>query len=210
MKTLILQNKFFINEFRKHNIEYNFLETQNEIFKYRLFIGFLFSDLCGCLNFYFKAETKYEQKFAIRNLIVVINEGFKKIFNFEKTNDKGDIIKKYRNNSFWIKEIKPLLFLELEIYLSEYLRISEKLEKFLEFDFDKIKEERDLSIHYDKNPMLIYNMIIDLDFEEKVPILLSFMDILDEMYYFTEKLGNHFKPKIENSHEIYLQKLYEE
>ena len=178
MKTLILQNKFFISEFKKRQIEYQFLETQNEIFKYRLFIGFLFSDLCSCLNFYLKAETKYEQKFAIRNLIVVINEGFKKIFNFEKTNDKGDIIRKYRNNSFWIKEIKPLLIGELEIYLNEFERISEKLEKFLEFDFD-----------------------------EKVPILLSFMDILDEMYFYTEQLGNHFRKNLENSHKLFIEQL---
>ena len=87
----------------------------------------------------------------------------------------------------------------IEIYEIEYLRITDKLEKYLEFDFDRIKENLDLSIHYDKNPMLIYNMIIDLDFEEKVPFIMSFMDILDEMYFFTEKLGNHFREEVEDS-----------
>ena len=108
-------------------------------------------------------------------MIVIINEGFKKIFNFEKINDKGDLITKYRNNSFWLKEIKTLLVDDLSLFLEEYERITEKLEKYLEFDFDKIKEDRDLSIHYDKNPMLIYNMIVDLDFEEKAPFIMSFL-----------------------------------
>lgn len=203
MKTLILQNKFFINDFRKKGIQNDFLETQNEIFKFRLFIGFLFSDLCCSLNSYFNAKSQYEEKFAIRNIIVIINEGFKKIFNFEKVNNKT----KYRNNSFWIKEIKPLLIDDLNSYTHEYERITKKLEKYLEFDFDKIKENRDLSIHYDKNPMLIYNMIIDLDFEEKASFIISFLDILDEMYFFTEKLGNHFRKDIENAFEEYKNKL---
>ena len=55
--------------------------------------------------------------------------------------------------------------------------------------------------------MLIYNMIIDLDFEEKASFIISFLDILDEMYFFTEKLGNHFRKDIENAFEEYKNKL---
>lgn len=208
MKSLILYNKFFIAQFKKKGIEYDFLLTQTEIFKYRLFIGFLFADICCALNSYFNSKTLYEEKFAIRNVVVIINEGFKKNFNFETISEKGHIITKYRNNSFWIKEIKPLLKDGLDIYFNEYVRITEKLEKYLDFDFDKIKENRDLSIHYDKNPMLIYNMVVDLDFEEKVPFIMSFLDILDEMYFFTEKIGNHFKDDVEKSFEIYENSLY--
>lgn len=159
------------------------------------------------MNIYFKAETRYEEKYAIRNLIVVINEGFKKIFNFQKINEKGNVKSTYRNNSFWVKEIKPIINSDFIEYEDEYQRITEKLEKYLEFDFNKIKEERDLSIHYDRNPILIINMIIELDFENKVPFLLSFMDILDEMYFFTEKLGNHYRKDIEESYDKFQYKL---
>ena len=207
METLIRHNSFFINEFKKRDIENKKLIIQNQIFKYRLFIGILLCDICSSLNIYFKAETRYEEKYAIRNLIVVINEGFKKIFNFQKINEKGNVKSTYRNNSFWVKEIKPIINSDFIEYEDEYQRITEKLEKYLEFDFNKIKEERDLSIHYDRNPILIINMIIELDIENKVPFLLSFMDILDEMYFFTEKLGNHYRKDIEESYDKFQYKL---
>lgn len=145
---------------------------------------------------YNNAKTLYEEKFAVRTFLVIINEGFKKIYNFTKINEQGDTILAYRNNSFWIKEIKPIIYNDMIELTSNYDKITQRLDNFLQFDFQNIKVNRDLAIHYDKNPLLVYDMMIKMDLEKEVNLILKFMDFINEMFYFTELLASKFLSKI--------------
>ncbi|MBA5246719.1 hypothetical protein H1R16_09415 [Marnyiella aurantia] len=196
----VINEKFI--EFKFHS---EYLPSLIETLKYRLFLGFLLSDICSSLNVYNNAKTLYEEKFAIRNLIVIVNEGFKKIYNFTKANEKGDVILKHRNNSFWIKNIKPIVYNDIIILKENYDEITKQLNDFLDFNFEDIKTTRDLSIHYDKNPIVIHKMMLNLDLEREKEMVLKFMDIINLMYYFTEKLCAEFLEEIDKS-EIELQK----
>ncbi|MPN63900.1 hypothetical protein SDC9_211667 [bioreactor metagenome] len=90
-----------------------------------------------------------------------------------------------------MKEVKPIVQSEARGFSEHYDAITQKLDEFLLHDFNRIKIDRNLSIHYDKNPMLLYKMIINLDLDEKLPLILDFMKVIDEMFHFTEILGKH-------------------
>ncbi|SIT13589.1 hypothetical protein SAMN05421786_106151 [Chryseobacterium ureilyticum] len=184
---------------KEDGISLNYLSTLVNVLRYRLFIGFLFGDICSTLNIYNNAKTLYEEKFAVRTFFIIISEGFKKIYNFIKINEKGDVISKYRNKSFWIKEIKPLIYNDLPYLKDNYNQITKKLDSFLQFDFQVIKINRDLAVHYDDNPLLVYDMMIKLDLEKEIDLILKFMDIINGMFTFTEVIVSKFLEKIDSS-----------
>lgn len=199
MNRLIKKYEVIYEKFSKFGIYSDYLLSLIEILKYRLFLGFLMSDICSSLNVYNNAKTLYEEKFAVRNFIVIVSEGFKKIYNFTKVNNQGDLILKHRNNSFWIKNIKPIVYNEIQDLKPVFDDITKQLDEFLNFNFDEIKINRDLSIHYDKNPILIYDMMINLDLETEKDLVLKFMDIINSMYNFTENLSSKFLLKMDKS-----------
>lgn len=199
MNRLIKKYEVIYEKFSKFGIYSDYLLSLIEILKYRLFLGFLMSDICSSLNVYNNAKTLYEEKFAVRNFIVIVSEGFKKIYNFTKVNNQGDLILKHRNNSFWIKNIKPIVYNEIQDFKPVFDDITKQLDEFLNFNFDEIKINRDLSIHYDKNPILIYDMMINLDLETEKDLVLKFMDIINSMYNFTENLSSKFLLKMDKS-----------
>lgn len=196
---LIKRYEVISEKFIEFEISSEYLPSLIETLKYRLFLGFLISDICCSLNVYNNAKTLYEEKFAIRNLIVIVNEGFKKIYNFTKVNSEGDLILKHRNNSFWIKNIKPIIYSDIIKLKEIYDEITQKLDDFLNFNFEVIKTNRDLSIHYDKNPCLMHKMMLSLDLECEKDLVLSFMDIISQMYVITEKLCAEFLQKVDKS-----------
>jgi len=184
---------------KEDGISLDNLSTLVNVLRYRLFIGFLLGDICSTLNVYNNAKTLYEEKYAIRTFFIIISEGFKKIYNFIIINGKGDIMSKYRNKSFWIKEIKPIIDNDLPYLEDMYINITKKLDSFLQFDFQVIKINRDLAVHYDDNPLLVYDMMIKLDIEKEIDLILKFMDIINEMFTFTEVIVSKFVDKIDKS-----------
>ena len=190
IRRLILNNKIFLHQFNEKGIDTESIVSLIQVLKYRLFIGIMCADFCSSFNIYFNAKAIYEEKFALRCLNVIINEGFKKIYNFQNNNLQGNLIDKRRKNSFWIKEIKPIVEKEFEKFRPKYDGITTKLDRYLENDFEKLKISRDLSIHYDKNPLLIYNMIVDLDLDINLQLITDMMNIIREMFDFTEEISN--------------------
>ena len=70
----------------------------------------------------------------------------------------------------------------------EYDLISEKLEKYYNDYFFEIKEQRDLSVHYDNDSMKVYNMLTNLNSNELILKTMPFIKLLNELLTFTEKL----------------------
>lgn len=173
------------------------LAGHKNLLEYRLFIGLLNLDLCTAVLIYLRANFQYEGIYSARQIIVIISEGYKKIYNFVIKNEKGGLITKYRNDSFWIKEIGKEVLCDLSQYKPQYDLITEKLDKYLEVNFDLLKTKRDLSIHYDKNPIKVYNMMSELNIEETFKKLIPFLEILNEMFAFTYVLSQGYLQKSE-------------
>ncbi len=174
------------------------LRGLKNLLEYRLFIGILTLDLCTATLIYLRANFQYEGLYSARQIIIIISEGYKKIYNFVSENKEGDLVTKYRNNSFWIKEIGQVVKLELPNYQTQYELITQQLDKYLEVNFVALKTTRDLSIHYDKEPIKVYNMLSELDIEETFKKMIPFLNILNEMFAFTAELTQGYLIKSKN------------
>lgn len=168
------------------------------LLEYRLFIGILTLDLCTATLIYLRANFQYEGLYSARQIIIIISEGYKKIYNFVSENKEGDLVTKNRNNSFWIKEIGQVIKFDLPNYQPQYELITEKLDKYLEVNSKALKTTRDLSIHYDKEPIKVYNMLSELDIEETFKKMVPFLSILNEMFVFTAELNQGYLSKSED------------
>jgi len=52
-----------------------------------------------------------------------------------------------------------------------------------------------LSIHYDRNPANVYDMLLKLNIEETFKRMIPFLDILNKMFKFTDQLIYGYKEK---------------
>jgi len=178
------------------NINIDFINI-NHLLKYRLFIGILILDLATAIRIYLNAKHQYEAVFSVRQIIVIINEGYKKIYNFILKDSKEADKKKHRNNSFWVKNIGEIIKLDLPNLQQEYDSITIELEKYLNINFDEIKDQRNLSIHYDENPIRVYEMHLKLDIEETFKKLIPFLAILNKMFDLTHLLVLGYNEKLD-------------
>ena len=98
---------------------YNF-QNLERLAEYRLLIGLLILDITSSVRIYLNAKYKYESIFSVRQIIVIINEGYKKIYNFITKSPNGEIITRYRKNSFWVKDIGNIVTYDLPDLQPEY------------------------------------------------------------------------------------------
>lgn len=171
------------------NIENETFETMDKMLEYRMLIGIVFLDLASATRAHLNSKFTYEKLFSLRQIIVIINEGYKQIYNFVRKNETGDLITRDRNNSFWHKDIKSVVSISLPELNNEYDNLTLKLEKYFDDNFSSIKEQRDLSVHYDKVASKVYDMTVGLNVEQTFLKLSPFLGILTEMFRFTEKMA---------------------
>lgn len=171
--------------------------SQNETFdemekmlEYRMLIGIIFLDLASATRAHLQSKYTYEKLFSLRQIIVVINEGYKQIYNFVHLNDNGDMVTKHRNKSFWYKDIRAVVDKSLPELTSEYNILTQKLENYYDDSFSLIKEQRSLSVHYDKEASRVYDMFVDLNIEKTFVKMTPFLEILIGMFRFTEKMAS--------------------
>lgn len=116
-------------------------------------IDYIDLDFCAACCHYLSAKTNYEQRFAFKNINTILSEGYKKLYGFTTKED-----------SFWKKQIKYAVE-QYQEFREEYLRITESLEGLQTKDVFN-KEMRDLSVHYDANPIKVYQMLTNISGEE--------------------------------------------
>lgn len=184
------------------------LDKYENFLEYGLLIGLIYLDLTSATRAYLLSKHTYQKLSHIRQIIVIINEGFKQIYNFISINDKGDKIKKNRNKSYWIKEIGSTVKTSLPGLKEDYERITQKLESYFEENFESIKTQRDLSVHYDKKASKVYDMITNLKVEETFRKMSPFLKILREMFNFIEKMHLQFYDLQVNRHKK-IEKLFD-
>lgn len=145
--------------------------NHNNLSKYRMIIGFLDLDFAVATRMYLVAQFQYEGIFATRQLYVIANEGYKQIFSFGNK----------RQESLWVAVIGRIIdndFPELKL---KYQAITSRLEEY-EPTISPFRDIRDLSVHYNKEPMKVYDMMIKLDIEKAFQEIIPFMDIIGDMY----------------------------
>jgi hypothetical protein len=160
--------------------------AQKGILKTQLALCFINLDLCAAYRQYLSTDTStnYEKRQAITKINIVMSEGYKKIYGFKE---------QQKQKSFWISQIKTTVVL-LGIGDTEFDRIEGILS---DFEFDKIinQDMRNLSIHYDEDPLKVYNMLSSLSAEEVIDRCINFLVILAEVFRFVSKLTDELIPQ---------------
>lgn len=176
------------------DIEHDF-SNYKRLLEYRLLVGLLYLDLLTSVRIYLKADFRYEELYSTRQVNVIITEGFKQIYHF---NGVG------RKKTFWANDIKKIIDKDLIGLKSEYDTLTIKIEDYSsKFLNDKsIKEKRDLSVHYDEKPSKVFDMMIKLDISVVYPYMLQFVDILKDMFEFTNKIVFSYNEKTKNESEL--------
>tara|TARA_A100000171_G_scaffold27967_1_gene26057 strand:+ start:1143 stop:1970 length:828 start_codon:yes stop_codon:yes gene_type:complete len=191
VRNSIKKVKLMTNFMAEHELstEDKLFDNVEKLLEYRVLIGLIYLDLSSSIRAYLKSKYAYEQLFSTKQILVIINEGYKQIYGFVKVNEKGDSITKYRNKSYWYEDIQVIINESLPELRGEYDSLTKKLDDYFTTNFDSIKEQRDLSVHYDRKASKVYDMINGLDIEGTFKKLLPFLEILIEMFRFTEKMA---------------------
>lgn len=173
-----------------------------KVSEYYMLITILHLDLSVIVSLFMNGKSDYEKLFALKQGIVIINEGYKKIFSFVTTNKDGSPNYTQRNNSFWYQDIRTIVekFPKLN---SEFEIITQQLDDYYTTSFDSIKEIRDLTVHYDRNPVKFYEMLQTLETEKIFIKLTGFVNIISKMYPFIvhtiSEMDNEIKKKKKNA-----------
>ncbi len=154
-----------------------------KVSEYYMLITILHLDLSVIVSLFINGKSDYEKLFALKQGIVIINEGYKKIFSFVTTNKDGSLNYTQRDSSFWYQDIRTIVekFPKLN---SEFEIITQQLDDYYTTSFDSIKEIRDLTVHYDRNPVKFYEMLNTLETEKIFIKLTGFVNIISKMYPF--------------------------
>ena len=173
------------------------LKKVNEYF---MLITILHLDLSVIVSLFMNGKSDYEKLFALKQGIVIINEGYKKIFSFVTTNKDGSSNYTQRDNSFWYQDIRTIVerFPKLN---SEFEVITKQLDDYYTTSFDSIKEIRDLTVHYDRDPVKFYQMLNTLDTESIFIKLTGFVKIISKMYPFIILTINDMDDEIKKTSE---------
>jgi len=165
------------------------MDGLEKMLEYRLLIGIIFLDLASGTRAHLNSKFTYEKLFSVRQIIVIINEVYKQIYSFVLINDKGDSITKHRNNSFWYKDIGSVVKDSLPKLTTEYEFLTEKLKSYFDKNFSEIKEQRSLSVHYDKEASKVYDMIFELNVDIIFRKMSPFLEIRTGMFNVFSSIG---------------------
>lgn len=143
-----------------------------------LYLNFIYLDFCSAYRLYLSGSTYYEQRFAVKQLYQIMNEGFKRLYGFENENDKS-VFSKTRKESVWnvyLRNFESCGVLEIEQAYSEFSRYLASFTNPIVFD----KDSRCLSTHYNGDIHAIYSFLRDLNAETVTQGATSFMGFMEE------------------------------
>ncbi|MDD2269135.1 MAG: hypothetical protein PHY15_06235 [Eubacteriales bacterium] len=134
-------------------------------------------ELASVLRASFRADLPAEKRYNIKWINCVILEAYKYLYGYGSK----------RKKSLWMTVVKPALNIDRDPELAKDFNALEIQIK--EFGQNQItnKDSRDLSFHYDLEPVSVYNMLMKLSEEEEVQRLINFMGLVEKILSFTSK-----------------------
>ncbi|MDR3046023.1 MAG: hypothetical protein LBU51_00200 [Bacteroidales bacterium] len=174
----------------KELLNENALNNESRIFdaflSLSIYTQYTSIELASVLRACFRANLPAEKRYNIKWINCVILETYKHLYGYGGK----------RQKSLWILHIKSVLELVND---SKLIQDCSDLENhIIEFGKSEITsvEQRNLSFHYDIEPISVYEMLMKLSEEEEGQRLISFMKLLEEITFFTAKYIGKYKVTI--------------
>ena len=160
-----------------------------DILEFGLLLNLILLDMCIVNLQYEKSQTLYERQTSLKHGVIIINESYKRLYNFP---NKG------RGKSMIFKIVKPLVC-DKPLEKATFDKIVARLDNFLQYYFLNIKDRRNLSAHYDIKPSQNFMNISSLEsgyvlcrFEEYYKIIFELFSLFNSLI--TEQV----KPDFDN------------
>ena len=123
-------------------------------------------------------STHYEDRQAMMKINVVMSESYKRIYGF-----KSQI-----KDSFWVAKIKKVVD-----FIGKYEAVYQNIENdLIALGQDKVldKSMRDLTVHYDSDPMKVYEMLSSMSADDVTTRCGKFLEVLGKVTAFVTLLLN--------------------
>ncbi|MFR9603236.1 MAG: hypothetical protein SNG02_05120 [Rikenellaceae bacterium] len=167
-------------------VEQNFKKKaklpKNDVLKHNLIdfaihLCYIRLDLLTALRLYLSAKKAHEERFTVKNLNVIMIEGYKRIYGYGRN----------INESFWISKIKPICDNLPQHLQAEYKELTDEIIQIGQSGvFDK--DSRDYAVHYDPNVTKVYDMLVALDAEIALSNTLVFAKLVEKLQKFTTQI----------------------
>lgn len=198
----VLKAQIILTEALKDKIENSVLSIEKEkILSVFLPLGnysqYMNIELLSVLRSCFRAKHLSERRYNLKFINIVILEGYKHLYGY------GSIIKK----SLWHTVTSLLEIISDEELKSDYLALDKQIKKFGE-DAITNKDQRDLGIHYDLDPILVYEMLKELSEEEEVQRVLQFGKLLEMIASFSFKYQSKYYSEVKIDSNIQKKKAF--
>jgi hypothetical protein len=194
-----------LEEIKSQREKANLLESEaiaelRQVAGYSILIGLISNDLAVSYRIYLRAEDNYEVQFAAKQIVVIITEGFKKIYNYIG-NKQGVTLTSNRNNSLWKKSVGGIVLNTLRELVEDYAAITADLDKFDDLTLNAMKAPRDFFVHYDTDPRKAFDALQDVHIQEVTDKAIPFMQILRRMMAFNNLMLSKYMQVIIKSTE---------
>ncbi len=170
----ILKEEILIKEILDKNIEQRDCGIFDALLSVSIYILYVNIELAVITKACFRPSLNYEKRFNLKRINNFILEAYKYLYGYGKKKKK----------SLWETRIKPISkLISDEKFHSSYAFLTNCIEKFGKDNITNL-EQRNLSIHYDLEPLLVYNMLLDISEEKEFQRMIVFMDLLKDIQLF--------------------------
>ena len=182
----ILKKNIILKEILDENTEDKKFTIFDGFLSLNIYVQYISIELASVLRACFRANLLAEKRYNIKWINCVILEAYKYLYGYEKK----------RKKSLWVSRVKPFLELVSHQDFEQDFRTLENL--IIEFGKRDItnREHRKLSFHYDIEPLLVYEMLMELNEEEEIQRMINFMDLLQDISLFISKYIKGYEVKI--------------
>jgi len=176
------------------------------IYEYTMLIGLISCDLWVAYRVYLRAEDGYEVQYASKQIVVILTEGLKQVYNFISRNDKGDLVTSKRNRSIWKRDIGDIVRGKFPDLVQQYQALTADLESFDDGILKSLQKPRNIFVHYDHEPALAYDEVVALHIEQLTMKAIPFMELMKGMMGFNLSLtGAYVEHSIQAVKDAFLE-----
>ena len=159
-----------------------------EIQKVVIQLEYLYIDLASAMRALIRAEYSMEKKLLMKQMGVIVFEGYRKIYGLSDEYDE----------SFWKLYVRPVVLeSENELLMAE-LQLKEGLLQLFRMKVKKQDEQRQLSVHFDEGILKVYSMLQSLTQIEEFLKVADLLKLLPEITGFLGKCAHAVELKSQN------------
>lgn len=173
----ILKENIIIKETLDEAVDNKASKILDALLSLNIYVLFTNIELASVLRASFRANLPAEKRYNLKWINCVILEAYKHLYGYGVK----------RKKSLWVSSIKPLFEAvgNLE-FKQDFNALENHILEFGKSNVTNVKK-RNLSFHYDIEPISVYDMLLELSEEEEAQRIICFMKLLQDISLFITK-----------------------